>query len=94
VAGYPHVYRNLQKLKLYKNCLKSGVTLLEYPIYDDKSKLSWQMDVAKSKQKAPPPMRVISTTDHNKFCGVVTHETEDDQGRGTGGFKLCEHTFL
>lgn len=94
IPGYPHAYGNADKLKFYKDCLKAGVQLLEYPVYEDKAKLSYQKDKAKNDQKGPGPVRVVSTTDHNKFCGVMTHTMEDDQGRGTGPFKLCEFVLV
>ncbi len=88
IQGYPHIFTNFEgKVKFPKSC--NGKTLLEYPIYADSDKKSWQRDVSKAKQAAPPPMRVVSTTDHNAFCGVMTHVTEDSQGRGTGEFALC-----
>jgi len=84
------VYGNFDNLNFYSACRKPDVTLLEYPIFEDKLKRSWQKGLSKDMQLPPGPIRVVSSTDHNKFCGVMTHVTEDGKGRGTGGFRVCE----
>lgn len=94
LTGYPHEFQNFGgHVKLSKRCTKlpKGVKLLEYPIYKDEGKQrSWEKDGSKKEQDATP-LRVLSTTDHNFFCGVMTHDKENGQHSGEGGFHICTY---
>lgn len=73
-SGYPHPYRNHDKLDwTVVTCKKTNIDLLEYPIF-------WQghapIDNArKTAQQASSPLRVVYANDRGMmvYCGVMTH---------------------
>jgi hypothetical protein len=79
----------------------SSYELLEYPIYGDSrnpessSKTEYESEAKKTAHAKNTPLRIVFAVDKGDskskpiLCGVITHETVDGEGHGSGSFAKC-----
>ncbi|KAK2875607.1 hypothetical protein FQN49_001567 [Arthroderma sp. PD_2] len=83
-SGYPHDFENFQNIKFPKGCRNER--LREYPVFQAEGA---RYNFDSRPKDNPGPFRVIATAETRLYCGVISHDGENDNPNA-GNFHLCE----